>query len=217
MLRRLMIAVVMASAAACSPAPATTRFLSDPTDKPASAIPTSSAASSLDDDPAQLALSGLDAATAAPYVSAASADPWVLQTVAGHRAEPVEVVDPGDGKSGIWVSIYDYTASHVLKVGFGADRTIVDRVVGSGQPGFSPREITRAVAMVTSSVELAAAADGVAYEVQSTAGAFPKAFQGHRVIAVILSPVDATRVGQLIAYADLSADAVVSVDPVARD
>jgi hypothetical protein len=214
---RVVIAVAVVLVAACAPSPtASGRFLSEPTASLSAAVPVASAVTPLDIDATQLALSGLDASTAAPYVAAAAADPWVLETVAGHRAEPVEVVDPGDGKTDISVSIYDYTASKLLRVWFGAGgTTITDRKVDSGQPGFSPREVARAREMVLASDKLMAAAGGVAYQVQAVKGAFPEAFDGHRVVAIVLAPASGASDRPLIAYADLSATQVVRVEGTA--
>jgi hypothetical protein len=158
-------------------------------------------------------LSGIDSETAAGYVEIAARDPWVVDTIGPDRADPVEVVDYGDGKSGIAVLIYDYTASKALRVTFDSTRIeIVQRTESSEQPGFSPREIARAEELAAASDMVTKNSAGILYRVWNVTGAHTAAFDGHRVLAVFLAPEATSADHLLIAFADLSVDAVVKVE-----
>jgi hypothetical protein len=166
----------------------------------------------LNTDVLDLALSGLDAPTATKYVEAAATDTWVITTLGSDRAAPVAVERYGDNKTGVAVLIYDYSASKTLRVGFGlSGEGIVERSVTTEQPGFSPREIARAKELVAASGNVREKVAGAAYVIRSVTGARPSAFDGRRVLAVILA-LDNPEGRLLIAYADLSSDAVVEID-----
>lgn len=175
--------------------------------------PTRSVVAALSTETSDLALSGIDAATATRYVEAAVADPWVIETLGSDRADPVEVVDYGDGKSGVAVFIYDYTASKALNVGFAPEGLdIIRRTETLDQPSFSPREVARARELVDASDLVIEKAAGTKYVVWNVTGGHSGAFDGHRVLAVFLAPDGGSVDDRLIAYADLSAGAVIQVD-----
>jgi hypothetical protein len=151
-----------------------------------------------------IAVSGLTEADAGQYASSALRHSQVAAAIDGKDYRVVEVVDYGDGKSGVVVWIYNYTDNSALAVEIDrASGRVASAHLSQSMPNFSEAERIEARQIALADPQVLARTGGRFIVVNVTSSDRGEC-AGRRCLAVFMTPIDRDYDKLIVAIVDLS-------------